>query len=48
MERLSLEDLQAIVTGVADNRELISGIVSQLRDALQAPHRSRASRRQQT
>ena len=37
MEHLSPEDLQAIVTGVASNRELISGIVSQLRDALQTP-----------
>ena len=37
MDRLSPEDLQAIVTGVATNQELISGIVSQLKDAIQVP-----------
>ena len=35
MQRLSPEDLQAIVTGVATNRELITGIAAQLKDMIQ-------------
>ena len=35
MDRLAPEDIQTIVTQVMSNQELISGMVSQLKDALQ-------------
>lgn len=37
MDRLAPEDIQAIVAGMANNRELITGIVDQLKEAIQLP-----------
>ena len=37
MERLAQEDIQAIISGVATNPQLVSGIVAQLREAIQPP-----------
>ena len=34
-DRLAPEDIEAIVSGVASNRQLMAGIVEQLKEALQ-------------
>ena len=43
MERLVLEDVQAIIAGVASNRQLIQGIAEQVKEAIQQPTPSNAS-----
>lgn len=37
MDRLAPDDVQAVVSGMASNRQLIVGIIEQLKEALQLP-----------
>ena len=39
MNRLAPEDIEAIVSGVAGNRQFIEGIVAQVKEAVQPPAR---------
>ena len=43
MERLAPKNVQAIIAGVASNRQLIQGIVEQVKEAILQPTPSRVS-----
>ena len=43
MERLAPEDVQAIIAGVASNRQFIQGIAEQVKEAIQLPTPSSAN-----
>ena len=40
MERLAPEDVQAIIAGIASNRQLIQGISEQVKEAIRQPTQS--------